>query len=88
MYFDDATMQDWESEAFHSQACVADLMQLLGSPWAPTKFQFSSKEADLLGLMHDVSHAEEGSASGPGKLSWSRSSTSSASPKKLGSPQE
>ena len=25
MYFDDATMQDWESEAFHSQACVADL---------------------------------------------------------------
>jgi len=32
MYFDGATMQDWESEAFHSQACVADLMRSLGSP--------------------------------------------------------
>jgi len=60
MYFDDATMQDWESEAFHSQACVADLMQILGSPWAPEKSQVTSQVGDFLGLMHDVSHAEEG----------------------------
>ena len=33
MYFDNATMQDWKSEAFHSQACVADLMQ--ADPWVP-----------------------------------------------------
>ena len=60
MYFDDATMQDWESEAFHSQACVADLMQMLGSPWAPAKSQASSQGGDFLGLLHDVSRAEEG----------------------------
>ena len=60
MYFDDATMQDWESEAHHSQACVGELMQLLGSPWAPPKSQASSYHGDFLGLMHDVSRAEEG----------------------------
>ena len=60
MYFDDATMQDWESEAFHSQACVADLMQILGSPWAPVKSQACGAVGDFLGLMHDVSRAEEG----------------------------
>ena len=59
MYFDDATMQDWESEAFHSQACAADLMVLLGSPWAPAKSQSSSIEGDFLGLIHDVSQVEE-----------------------------
>ena len=59
MYFDDATMQDWQSEAFHSQACVAELMQLLGSPWAKAKSQVCSSEGDFLGLMHDVSRAEE-----------------------------
>ena len=60
MYFDDATMQDWESEAFHSQACVANLMVVLGSPWAPVKSQNISQEGDFLGLIHDVSQAEEG----------------------------
>jgi len=60
MYFDDATMQDWESEAFHSQACVADLMKILGSPWAPDKSQACSSVGDFLGLMHDVSRSEEG----------------------------
>ena len=60
MYFDDATMQAWESEAHHSQSCVAELMRLLGSPWSPTKTQTSSQEGDFLGLMHDVSRAEEG----------------------------
>ena len=60
MYFDDATMQDWESEAFHSQACVADLMQMLGSPWATQKSQSSAYIGDFLGLMHDVSRAEQG----------------------------
>ena len=59
MYFDDATMQDWESEAFHSQACAADLMVLLGSPWASAKTQSSSIEGDFLGLIHDVSRVEE-----------------------------
>jgi hypothetical protein len=53
-------MQDWEGEAFHSQACVTDLMRMLGSPWAPAKSQVSSQEGDFLGLMHDVSRAEEG----------------------------
>ena len=60
MYFDDATMQDWSSEANHSQSCVADLMTLLGSPWSPSKTQTSSQEGDFLGLLHDVSRAEEG----------------------------
>jgi hypothetical protein len=60
MYFDDATMQNWESEAFHSQACVADLMQLLGSPWATEKSQASAHIGDFLGLMHDLSRASEG----------------------------
>ena len=55
MYFDNATTQDWESEAFHSQSCVSDLMQLLGSPWAPARSQVSNEEGDFLGLMHDVS---------------------------------
>ena len=60
MYFDDATMQNWESEAFHSQACVADLMQVLGSPWATEKSQSSIHIGDFLGLMHDVSLAKAG----------------------------
>ena len=60
MYFDDATMQDWESEAFHSQACVANLMVVLGSPWAPVRSQNISQEGDFLGLIHDVSQAKEG----------------------------
>ena len=60
MYFDDATMQDWGSEAFHSQACVSDLMQVLGSPWAAEKSQVSAHTGDFVGLMHDVSRAEEG----------------------------
>ena len=60
MYFDDATMRDWQSEAFHSRACVAEFMQLLGSPWAEAKSQVCSSEGDFLGLMHDVSRAEEG----------------------------
>ena len=60
MYFDDATMQDWVSEALHSQACVADLVQLLGSAWSPAKTQVCSPEEDFLGLMPDVSKAEEG----------------------------
>ena len=60
MYFDDATMQDWKSEAFHSQACAANLMQVLGSPWSPAKSQVSRPVGDFLGLMHDVSRAEEG----------------------------
>ena len=60
MYFDDAIMQDWQSEAFHSQSCVADLMQVLGSPWAAEKSQVSAYVGDFLGLMHDVSRAGEG----------------------------
>ena len=60
MYFDDATMQNWKSEAFHSQACVADLMQVLGSPWATDKSQVSAYVGEFLGLMHDVSQAGEG----------------------------
>ena len=60
MYFDDATMQNRESEAFHYQACVADLMHMLGSPWATEKSQVSAHIGDFLGLMHDVSRANEG----------------------------
>ena len=60
MYFDDGTMQDWKSEAFHSQACVANLMVILGSPWAPAKSQNTSQEGDFLGLLHDVSQAGKG----------------------------
>ena len=60
IYFDDATMQDWKSEASHSQACVADLMKVLGSPWSPAKTQACGQEGDFLGLMHDVSRTDEG----------------------------
>ena len=60
MYFDDATMQDWQSEAFHSQACIAEFMQLMGSPWAEQKSRVCGNEGVFLGLMHDVSRAEEG----------------------------
>ena len=69
MYFDDATMQNWDSEAFHSQACVADLMQALGSPWAKEKSQSHTYIGDFLGLMHDVSRAENGTV-----LFWPRDS--------------
>ena len=48
MYFDDATMRDWQSEAFHSYACVAELMQLLGSPWAAAKSQGYGSEKGFL----------------------------------------
>ena len=60
MYFDDSTMQDWSSEAIHSQSCVADFMKLLGSAWSPAKTQDSNQEGDFLGLIHDVSRASEG----------------------------
>jgi len=60
MYFDDATQQDWEKEAFHAQACIADLMKILGSPWAGEKTQACNTVGDFLGLLHDVSRAEEG----------------------------
>ena len=45
---------------FHSQACVANLMVILGSPWAPAKSQNTSQEGDFLGLLHDVSQAGKG----------------------------
>ena len=60
MHFNDSTMQDWKSEAFHSQACAANLMQVLGSPWSPARSQGSSPVGDFLGSMHDVSRVEEG----------------------------
>ena len=51
MHFDDATLQDWESEAPHAQVCVADLMEILGSPWASLKFQACDAVGNILGLM-------------------------------------
>ena len=59
MYFDDATMQDWGSEAIHTQERVAELMKLLGSHWAGAESQVCKQEGDFLGLMHTKCQVQE-----------------------------
>ena len=60
MYFDDATMQDWGSTAVGAQSCVAETMEVLGSPWAEGKTQACASTGDFLGLVHDLSRVPEG----------------------------
>lgn len=54
-YYDDATIQDWESTATRSQELVAQVMRLLGYPCAEAKRQGPSVSGDFLGLVHDFS---------------------------------
>eukprot|EP00434_Breviolum_minutum_P041643 symbB.v1.2.037046.t1/scaffold5326.1/size28399/1 len=54
-YYDDATIQDWESTAARSQDLVAQIMSLLGYPFAEAKRQGPSVSGDFLGLVHDFS---------------------------------
>ena len=56
---DDDAMQDGRSEAFHSQAFVADLMHMLGSTGPQARSQVSRPLEDCLEWMHDVPRAEE-----------------------------
>lgn len=56
-YYDDATFQDWQSTATHTQSLVAEVMQLLGYPFAQAKSQGPSATGDFLGLVHDLSAA-------------------------------
>ena len=60
MYYDDATLQDWASTGVRGQALVAELMELLVSPWAPHKTEHCKIEVDLLGLQHGCSCAHLG----------------------------
>ena len=60
MYYDDATLQDWASSGSNGKRHVAELMELLGSPWSPAKSQETSPEADFLGLLHNCSSAHLG----------------------------
>ena len=57
MYFDDATMQDWEKQGQAGQAAVHEVANLFGSPFAPAKCQCMGNAADFLGLEHDTSAA-------------------------------
>ena len=44
-----AGMQGCESEAFHSQACMTGLMQILGSLWALSELQVCGDKRDFWG---------------------------------------
>ena len=54
MYFDDATIQDWQSEKGSGQAMVQRMMAILGSPFAPSKTQFMAIHGVFLGLSHHL----------------------------------
>lgn len=54
-FYDNATLQDWESTAVSSQELVEQVMRLLGYPFATAKRQGPSVSGDFLGLVHDFS---------------------------------
>ena len=54
-YYDDATFQDWKSTAANSQEVMAQIMELIGYPFATAKRQGPSSTGDFLGLVHDLS---------------------------------
>ena len=54
-YYDDATFQDWKSTAVNSQEVLAQVMELIGYPFALAKRQGPSSTGDFLGLVHDLS---------------------------------
>ena len=58
-YFYNATPKDWASEALHTQASVAHLMEILGSSWAGLKSQAGNAVEDSWGLTHNVSRTEK-----------------------------
>ena len=59
MYFDDATIQDWQHQSQQGQRDVQRLMTLLGSPFSPEKRQPMSTRADFLGLEHNTESVAE-----------------------------
>ena len=52
MYFDDATIQDWQGEKGSGQAMVQKMMTILRSPFAPSKTQNMATQGVFLGLSH------------------------------------
>jgi len=52
MYFEDATIQDWQGEKGSGQAMVQKMMAILGSPFAPSKTQNMATQGVFLGLSH------------------------------------
>ena len=54
MYFDDATVQDFQAARGRGQRYMGDLFEMLGIPFADDKHVELSQEADFLGLDHTV----------------------------------
>jgi hypothetical protein len=54
MYFDDATIQDWNRQLDRGQNAVQTVLTSLGSPFSLDKRQPMGKSADFLGLEHDT----------------------------------
>ena len=52
-YYDDCTLQDWNSHAAAAQQCMCTAMELLGYPFAESKRQNPNSQGDFLGLVHD-----------------------------------
>ena len=57
-YYDDGTFQDWKTTATNSQEVLAQVMELIGYPFATAKRQGPSSTGDFLGLVHDLSSIE------------------------------
>ena len=51
-YYDDCTLQDWNSHAAAAQQCMCTAMELLGYPFAESKRQNPNFQGDFLGLVH------------------------------------
>ena len=54
MYFDDASIVDWQSSAGSGQWAFGELNKLLGTPFAGEKRQTMSQKGVFLGLEHDL----------------------------------
>lgn len=61
MYFDDACIQDWASAEGRGQLAVRTFMELLGTPFAPSKQQDMSLTGDFLGLEHNLTDTAQSS---------------------------
>ncbi len=57
MYFDDASVQDLKAAKGEAQASLAELVRVLGTPFAMPKRQHMDTQANFLGVTHDLSEA-------------------------------
>ena len=55
MYFDDATITDWQSSRGSAQWAFSTINELLGTPFAAEKRQMMSSQGVFLGLQHSLS---------------------------------